>query len=155
MYFGGNDMEKRYSDGEVLKLKKIAKTIIICKKHNMPLNRYDYYMKGGVSFKNGEKILYNLYKEGRITQIEYAILVKYIEKERYFGASRNKDFVLATHYQFGNIVITAEEKKQIWNSLNEFGLEDGDIDDLVFAGAIRAYAIENGLIPSKKLVRKK
>ena len=148
-------MEKGYSDEEILKLKKIAKIIINRKRHNVLLNRYDYYIMGGIPFRKGEKTLYAMYKDNKLTKLEFNILYNYIENEMFIGASRNKEFILKTHYQFGNVVISDEVKQNIWRALNSLGLDDGDIDDLVFAGAVRAYAKENELIPSKILVRKK
>jgi hypothetical protein len=73
-----------------------------------------------------------------------------------FGASRNKEFILGTKYQFGNIIISDIEKQNIWLELNKMGLSDDNIDDLVFAAAVRDYAKKNGLIPNiKKIVKKK
>ena len=141
------------SKERILKLKKIAIIITNRKRHNKRLNRYEYYMLGGIPFKNGEDILRELLRNGKINMFEFNVLCQYIETELVIGASRNKEFILKTHYQFGNHVITDEEKQIIWNGLNVFGLSDNEIDDLVFSGAVREYAKANGLLPSKKLVR--
>ena len=147
-------MEKTLSEEDILKLREIALIIDINGKHRS-LNRYDYYMLGGVPFRGGNEILYGLLKRNLLTNREVNILTNYIDYQVSLGVIRKKEFILDTHYQFGDRVLSYEEKESIWNSLNEFGLEDKDIDDLVFSGAVRAYARENGLIPSKKLVKKK
>lgn len=147
-------MKKTLSEEDILKLKKIALIIETNGKHRL-LNRYDYYMLGGVPFRGGYEILYKLHKENKLTMREVYIITNYIDFQLSLGASRKKEFIINTHYQFGDRVLTMEEKESIWEGLKEFGLENKDIDDLVFSGAVRAYAIENGLIPSKKLVRKK
>ncbi|MBR7042559.1 MAG: hypothetical protein IKI04_03555 [Bacilli bacterium] len=147
-------MKKTFNEEDILKLKKLAILIETNGKHRL-LNRYDYYMLGGVPFKGGYPILHRLKHEGKLTAKEVYVITNYIDYQVSLGAARKKDFILSTHYQFGSRVLTMEEKLSIWAGLNEFGLEDKDIDDLVFSGAVRAYAKENGLIPNKKLVRKK
>ena len=149
-------MEKKYSKEDILKLKKIARIIAGTRRNGKKLNRYEYYLLGGIPFRKGDKVVSRLYSQGMLTASEFNFLYKYIEKELVFGASRNKEFILNTKYQFGNVVITDLEKNSIWKKLNELGLNDDDIDDLVFAGAVRAYAKDNGLIKeTKKLIRKK
>ena len=141
------------SEERITKLKKIVNIILIRKKHNKRLNRYEYYMLGGIPFRKGENTLIELLKSGKISMLEYTVLSRYIDNELVIGASRKKEFILSTHYQFGNRIISDSEKQNIWNELNAFGLSDNEIDDLVFSAAVREYAKKNGLIPNKKLVR--
>ena len=149
-------MEKIYSEEEILKIKKIVRIIADRKRQGKKLNRYEYYMLGGIPFRKGEKVVFRLLSERKITTMEANILYKYITFELSLGASRNKEFILKTHYQFGDRVITEIEKQNIWLELNKMGIDDDNIDDLVFSGAVREYAKQNGLIPdTKKRVRKK
>ena len=141
------------SEERILNLKKIVNVILIRKKRHRRLNRYEYYMLGGIPFRKGENTLLQLFKAGKINAYEYNVLSKYIDNELVFGASRNKEFILKTYYQFGNYVISNEEKQMIWNELNMLGLTDEEIDDLVFSAAVREYAKKNGLLPGKKLVK--
>ena len=141
------------SEERILNLKKIVNVILIRKKRHRRLNRYEYYMLGGIPFRKGENTLLQLFKAGKINAYEYNVLSKYIDNELVFGASRNKAFILKTYYQFGNYVISNEEKQMIWNELNMLGLTDAEIDDLVFSAAVREYAKKNGLLPGKKLVK--
>ena len=141
------------SEERIIELKKIVNVILNRKRHHKRLNRYEYYMLGGIPFIKGENTLLQLFKAGKINAYEYNVLSKYIENELVFGASRNKEFILKTYYQFGNYVISNEEKQMIWNELNVLGLTNEEIDDLVFSAAVREYAKKNGLLPGKKLVK--
>ena len=149
-------MEKYYSKEDILKLKKIARIIASTRKNGKKLNRYDYYMLGGIPLRKSDKVLSLLHSKGLLTATEANYLYKYTSNELVFGASRNKEFILGTKYQFGNIIISDLEKQNIWLELNKMGLSDDNIDDLVFAAAVRDYAKKNGLISNiKKIVKKK
>ena len=126
---------------------------------NKKLNRYDYYMLGGVNIIYASSILYELFRAKKLTIYEYETLRCYINMQLKIGiASKNKQFIINTHYQFGDTVITEEEKNSIWEDLASH-IDEKCIDDLVFSGAVRAYALEKGLIKKqdthKKLVKKK
>ena len=137
--------------------KKIAKLIKIDNANDKVFNRYEYYKLGGLPFRRALSVIYKLYENDLITKSEYDTLHSYLEKQLEIGSSRNKDFILSTYYQFGDYVISEEEKQNIWHSINELGLQDGEIDDLVFSAAVRAYAYENGFLKIKnsRLIRKK
>ena len=151
-------MDKKQEKIEYEKLalifKQIALLINDSKTNGTVLNRYEYYLHGGLPFRKALSIIYRLCDMDLITKDEYGVLHNYLEEQALFGASRNKEFILKTYYQFGDYVINYIEKENIWKSLNDLGLEDKDIDDLVFAGAVRAYAYDKGLIKKKVLTKK-
>lgn len=138
-------------------IREVYKNLVNLLRQNHIINRYEYYMLGGVSLNNAPRVIYQLFRERQITLQEYEMLRNYIKKQLLAGGTpHNKEFILATYYQFGNVVITDEEKHHIWNSLCKI-MNESDIDDVVFSGAVRAYALENGLIKnnSKKLIKAK
>ena len=146
-------METAITNERVQKLKNIIAIINQGKTIGKPLNRYEYYKLGGISFKNAESELSELLRDKKLTASEVNVLRNYIEFQNAIGVPRQKERVLDTQYQFGNRVITDIEKESIWDGLLSFGLNEYDIDDLVFSGAVRDYAKANGLIPNKKSTR--
>ena len=146
-------MNEKESIGIVDVYKEIVNTLN--QKGN--LNRYEYYILGGVNFRNALHIIYILFRRKQITIQEYETLRNYIGRQLQLdNISRDKEFILRTLYQFGDIIITMEEKEYIWNNLCNL-IDEANIDDLVFSGAVRAYALEKGLIKNnpKRLVKKK
>ena len=117
-------------------------------------NRYEYYKYGGVAFKIANEEIYKLLRSNLITRSEYEMLKAYIIKQRCTATTYDKDFILSSHYQFGETVLSDIEKKAIWKSLCEV-MDENNIDDLVFSGAVREYAMEKGLIKPKKEVNKR
>ena len=148
-------MNEELNNKNAVKLKHLAHLIAHRRETGKPLNRYEYYMLGGISIRKGESELYRLLSEGKLTMSEVSIIHNYIESQLAIVVPRKKESILATHYQFGDRIITNSEKENIWEELKAFGLEETDIDDLVFSGAVRDYAIKNGLIASKKLIKQK
>lgn len=146
-------MDKKYSEEEILKLKELALIIYEGNKKHERINRYEYYLMGGIPFKRAYKDLRRLYRENKLTIGEVNTINNYVDFELSLGVTRNKEFILKTYYSFGDRVLSDTEKESIWLSLNELGLRDQDIDDLVFSGAVRAYAKEKGLIPCKRLIK--
>ena len=112
------------------------------------LSRYEYYKYGGVAFKNAGGIIYQLLKKSKISIRDYGTLKAYITAESNRVVNKSKEGIFSTHYQYGDIVISDEQKNRIWNRLLRF-MKEEDIDDLVFAGAVRVYA------KNKKYIRKK
>ncbi len=105
-------------------------------------------------------VIYILFKQKRLTLYEYDMLRDFVNRQQQNLVSpHNKEFILKTYYQFGDVVISDEEKKYILDKLSSI-INEKDIDDVVFSGAVRAYAIEKGLIKTnnnqnnkKKLVK--
>ena len=144
-------VEKRYTKEQAAAMKNIALILKTRQQSNLKLNRYEYYLLGGISFRKATVLIYDMYCDRALSAGEYYRLNYYIEKELLFGASRNKELIMSTYYQFGDRVITDNEKEMIRNKLIALGLGEKDIDDLVFSAAVREYAIEQGLIKTKKL----
>ena len=142
--------KKEYSKEEVANMKKIAKYLISLKHSKVKLNKYEYYMLGGISLRAAGSAIYYMINDRVINQLEYNVLHNYIDEQLMLGSTRNKEFILSTYYQFGNTIITSEEKLNIWNSLLSMGIAERDIDDLVFSAAVREYAKNNGLISNVK-----
>ena len=139
--------------------KNIVKKIVKRHSQNRVLNRYEYYVMGGVPIKRAYPVVYELYRQKQLTRYELEILRDYFQRQMVLGVSYNKNFILKTYYQFGNTVISDSEKVIIWDRLRNLGLADKDIDDVTFSGAVRVYAIEKGLLKidsnGKKRVLKK
>ncbi len=129
--------------------KNIVYELLEKRKEKQRLNRYEYYVLGGYPLKDAPKIVERLYHNGKLSPYECSILNEFFSRQRAQTATHDKNFIMKTHYQFGDIVITDSEKENIWNSLYLLGLSDEEIDDLVFSGAVRAYAKEKGLIKEK------
>lgn len=150
-------------DNELAQIyKNIVGKIIEKKGKGRVLNRYDYYVMGGIPIKRAMSVIYDLFRKKQITLYEFEVLRGYLGQQMSLNVSYNKEFILSTYYQFGDIVISAEEKKNIWQEMHKLGLGDKDIDDVTFSGAVRAYAIREGLIkPSyyqndkRRLLKKK
>lgn len=126
--------------------KNIAKVLNEKLAEKRDLSRYDYYVMGGTPFKKAFPIINELLSKKKLTYAEYDVLKEYFRRQMILGVSHNKPFILSTYFQFGDVVITDLEKKIIWDSLKGLGLTEEDIDDLTFSGAVRAYAIEKGLL---------
>ncbi len=129
--------------------KKIVREILVKRAQGKRINRYEYYALGGLPLKDAPQIVERLYRSGKITAYEYSMLREFFSRQKAQIAIRDKNFILKTQYQFGDVIITDSEKENIWNSLYLLGLSDNEIDDLVFAGAVRAYDKEKGLIKTK------
>ena len=134
--------------------KRIAKAIYSEQVLGKKFNRYEYYKMGGLPLRKALDVIYKLRNRGFITSGEYAIIHNYLENQLILGPSRNKEFILSTYYQFGEYVISEDEKQMIWKKINDMGLEDKDIDDLVFSAAVREYAYQKGILKIKKRVLK-
>ena len=151
-------MDKKENEQLAIVYKQIASELI----EKKSINRYEYYLLGGISLSFSLSVIYILFREKKITLREYDVLRNYINTQlQNLRSSHSKDFAFKTFYQFGDVVISDEEKQMIWNNLCRF-INEKDIDDVVFSGAVRAYAIENGLIKinnnqnnQKKLVKRK
>ncbi len=126
--------------------KNIVNKINERKLERKDLGRYDYYLMGGAPYKRAFPIINELLRKNKITYAEYEVLKEYFRRQLMLGVSHNKEFILSTYYQFGDTVITDEEKKSIWDGMYKLGLAEEEIDDVVFTGAVRAYAIEKGLL---------
>ncbi len=126
--------------------KNIVKKIVERKEEKRDLSRYDYYLMGGAPYKRAFPIINELLRKDKITYVEYYELKEYFRRQLMLGVSHNKEFILSTYYQFGDTVISDEEKKSIWDGMYKLGLLEEEIDDVSFSGAVRAYAIEKGLL---------
>ena len=150
----------KYSAYELESLRKIARRIIELNNNGKTLSRYEYFLLGGIPFNEALSMIYFIHLDRKFRNLEYASLKKYLSIQVNIKPSKKYDFIIKTHYQFGDYVLTEEEKVNIWNNLLESGIDIKNIDDLVFSGADRAYAMDNGLIKiksedSKKLVKRK
>lgn len=151
-------MDKKDNEQLAFVYKQIANELI----EKKSINRYEYYLLGGISLSASLSVIYSLFRERMITLHEYDVLRNYVKVQlQNLRSSHSKEFALKTFYQFGDVVIIEEEKQMIWNNLCGI-INEKDIDDVVFSGAVRAYAIENGLIKinnnqnnQKKLVKRK
>ena len=151
-------MDKKENEQLAIVYKQIASELI----EKKSINRYEYYLLGGISLSASLSVIYSLFRERKITTREFDVLGNYIKTQlQNLRSSHSKDFALKTFYQFGDVVISDEEKEMIWNNLCRF-INEKDIDDVVFSGAVRDYALENGLIKinnnhnnQKKLVKRK
>lgn len=139
-------MKREYSENEILAMKNIAKMLDECKEAKKKLSRLDYFLCGGISFKEASSAIYNLRETGKITAHEYYTLNEYITFQRQVEVYRTRPAILATKYIFSGKIINDFEKEVVWNQLLNAGLKETDIDDLVFSAAIRAYANRNGYI---------
>ena len=140
---------KKKDNKELLKTYKEIAAILSEKNANTSntINRYEYYKLGGIPFKEAFVVISDLYKKRKINSTEYSKLRDYFHRQMQLPhTSRSKDYIMQIHYQFGDYVITNEEKNNIWDGLHELGLSDEDIDDLIFSGAVRDYAYQKGLI---------
>ena len=145
---------------EYERLANVYKIIASQLEKKRTINRYEYYLLGGISLRIASSVIYILFKQKRLTLYEYDMLRNFVNKQQQNLVSpHNKEFILKTYYQFGDVVISDEEKKYIWDKLSSI-INEKDIDDVVFSGAVRAYAIEKGLIKTnnnqnnkKKLVK--
>ena len=148
-----NNLDAGYTSSEIRTIKKIALLINKYYLQGKKLNRYEYYLNGGMDFNEGLSLIYYLVEDRKITPHEYSLLKRYYTRETGIIANKKRDFIMSTHYQYGDYVISNEEKEQIWQSIIDKGIKEKSIDDLVFSAAIREYAINKGLI--KKLDNKK
>lgn len=152
------DAQGRYTYDDLVVLKKIAREIIKKNHAGKVLSRYDYFMLGGLDFPEASSKVYFMHLDKKFRGFEYTMLKKFFSIQLNIDSSKKYDYIMKTHYQFGDYVISDEEKVQIWNNLLASGIDRNNIDDLVFSGAVRAYAKEHGLIKvdnSKKLVKSK
>lgn len=149
-----------YTSQDVRTIKKIALLINKYYIQGKKLNRYEYYLNGGMDFNESLSLIHYLVEDRKISPQEYSLLKRYCMKETGIIANKKRDFIMSTHYQFGDYVISKTEKEQIWQNIIARGIDEKLIDDLVFSGAVREYAINKGLIKgltnnSKKNVKKK
>ena len=150
---------KRYTENDLEIMKKIVRKLITYNSMHKTLSRYEYFMMGGMPFNEAASLIYFMHLDGKFRNLEYAALKKYISVQQNVNSSKRYDFIMMTHYQFGEYVISETEKEYIWNELKK-DIDEKNIDDLVFSGAVRAYAIEKGLIivnknnSGKRLVKK-
>ena len=142
--------KRKYSKKEIDNMKRIAECLIDLNKQKLKLNKYEYYMLGGIPFKEAASAIYHMHAQKLINQIEYNVLHNYIDEQLTFITTKNKEFILNTHYQFGDTVISLDEKINIWNNLLSMGISEKEIDDLLFSAAVREYAKDNGLIANVK-----
>ena len=151
-------MDRKDNEQLAIVYKQIASELI----EKKSINRYEYYLLGGISLSASLSVIYRLFRERMITLHEYDVLRNYVKVQlQNLRSSHSKEFILKTFYQFGDVVISDEEKQMIWNNLCGI-INEKDIDDVVFSGAVRNYAFENGLIKinnnqdnRKKLVKRK
>ena len=143
-----------YTKRDIQIYRNIAKLLLERNSQNKTITRYEYFMLGGVDFGEASLIIYNLKCNNEIHKYEYSALKKFIHAQINIDSIRKYDFIMRTHYQFGDYVISDDEKKEIWNNLVGF-ISKKNIDDLVFSGAVRAYALDKGLIKGTKIHKKK
>ena len=143
--------KERYTAEDVNKFKQIAKRIAIYDGIKKKLSRYEYFMLGGISFDEAASLIYYMNLNNEFRKVEYSILKRFIHTQMSIDSTKKVNFILQTHYQFGDYVVSDAEKIEIWNDLlNNSGIDPKNIDDLVFSGAVRNYAFEKGLIGGKK-----
>ena len=106
-------------------------------------------MLGGTPFNEALSAIYNMRLSGSITDREYYALNEYITFQKHVSVYHNKESILATRFIFSGKEISNLEKSVIWDELIDSGVDEKNIDDIVFSAAVRAYAIKNGYI--KKL----
>ena len=145
----------KYTKEEVKNLKAIAKRIGELKQNGKKFNRYDYFIMGGVSIPRAISVVYSMNLDNRFEGKEYADIKEFLAAQKMIPVNKNRDFIINTYYQFGSYVISMQEKEVIWNSLIANGVLLEDIDDIVFSGAVREYAIEQGLIENLKPKKRK
>ena len=144
-------MEKRYTKEDVRAVKKIvALQRVKFSAEKKFLSRYDYYMLGGINLKKAYGIVYNMYENRDITSSELDTIRRYIIIQNSYKTAKGFNNVNKIYFQYGDYVISDEEKKLVYNSLIEHGISDDCIDELVFSAAVREYAKSINLVNEKK-----
>lgn len=153
----GEESFKRvaYTKEEAASLIVIAKRIGELKQNDKKLNRYDYFILGGINIPRAMAVVYSMYLDKRLNKIEYKNIKDFLVAQKLVLGRKDYDFIMNTYYQFGSYVISLEEKKNIWNNLLAKGIASENIDDIVFSGAVREYAIEHRLIQNLKPKKRK
>ncbi len=147
--------EMTYTADEAKILKAIAKRIVEWKACSKKFNRYDYFVLGGMNFKRAASIICSMRRNGEFTKGEYSNIMIFVNVQMRTPIYRSRSVILNTYFQFGDYVVSMEEKEQIWNNLLANGMALENIDDVVFSGAVREYAIEHELIANVKAKKKK
>ena len=143
-------MEKKYTIKDVIAIKRIAllerKNRDIKGKH---LNRYDYYMLGGINLKNAYNIIYNMYENRDITSSELETIRTYLIFQASMRVTKGLNNLVKIYFQFGDYVINKDEKELVYKGLIAKGIAPECIDELVFSAAVREYAKGIGVVKEK------
>ena len=139
-------MKREYSDKQITVMKTIANVLKEKKQIKKKLSRLDYYLLGGISFNEAPSVIYNMRMDGNITNSEYYLLNEYITIQRNVSTFKRKESIMAIKFIFNGMTISDLEKSLIWDELIKKGIDEKNIDDLVFSAAVREYAIENGYV---------
>ena len=137
---------KKYTDKQVIAMKKIIEKIKKSRDEKRKFNRLEYYLNGGISFEEAPSMVNYLKKNNEIDNSDYILLHNYINSQRYINVLKDKTAILSINFIFNEKIITDLEKEVIWNELINAGIMEKDIDDVVFSAAVRAYAFRNGYI---------
>lgn len=148
-------MKQNYSNKEIIIMKKIADKLREYKMVNKKLSRLEYFLLGGPSFNLASSMIYRMRENKHITFNEYYLLNEYISFQRNLEVYHRKDSILAIKFVFGNNEITDMQKEVIWNELLIAGIDEKNIDDMVFSAAVREYAIKNGYVKPKETSKTK
>ena len=148
-------MKQNYSNKEIIIMKKIADKLREYKMVIKKLSRLDYFLLGGPSFNLASSMIYRMRENKHITFNEYYLLNEYISFQRNLEVYHRKDSILAIKFVFGNNEITDMQKEVIWNELLIAGIDEKNIDDMVFSAAVREYAIKNGYVKPKETSKTK
>ena len=131
-------------------MKNIANKLKEYKTISKRLSRLEYFLLGGISFNIAPSMIYRMRENKDITLNEYYLLNEYIAVQRNLDVYRRKDSILAIKFIFSNHEITDLEKEIIWNELISAGIDENNIDDMVFSAAVRDYAIRLGYVKPKE-----
>ena len=142
-------MERNYSNKEIIVMKKIAAKLKEYRKINKRLSRLEYFLLGGVSFNIAASMIYRMRENKHITFNEYYLLNEYISIQRNLEVYHRKDSILAIRFIFKDNEISDLQKEVVWNGLINAGIDEKNIDDMVFSAAVREYAIRLGYVNPK------
>ena len=138
-------MKYKYTNKDVINYKNIA-MVIRSNDKKKKMSRLDYYLLGGIHFRDASAVVYHIHADNMITTNEYYALNTYITEQRIVDVLYDKQAVLATKFIFDGKTITDIEKEAVWNALINYGIPEKNIDDMVFSAAVRAYAIKKGYV---------
>lgn len=142
-------MERNYSNKEIIVMKKIAAKLKEYRKISKKLSRLEYFLLGGVSFNIAASMIYRMRENKDITFNEYYLLNEYISIQRNLEVYHRKDSILAIRFIFKDNEISDLQKEVVWNKLINAGIDEKNIDDMVFSAAVREYAIRLGYVKPK------
>lgn len=142
-------MERNYSNKEIIVMKNIAAKLKEYRKISKKLSRLEYFLLGGVSFNIAASMIYRMRENKDITFNEYYLLNEYISIQRNLEVYHRKDSILAIRFIFKDNEISDLQKEVVWNKLINAGIDEKNIDDMVFSAAVREYAIRLGYVKPK------